>query len=283
MTSAVLFLLYKNNFLGSEYLNNLSVIVNGIGNNERFFKKLFTEIGEEIAVDIKKDTISFKNVSEKNNSKLYKGLAKAIINEFEKKLVLRAVNKNCECFDKSDKLEIWKLSMKHLLDDEFLNNNNYLYRLEIIKNKLAECFGTTDTIYLDGFVNFRLTDYTNDLEEVVDESVGEYMLELEYKEFINMLKFFLSLQLPKYGKVDIICGDEIRIIADENDVTEECICDFQKDAGHDDGNRDDFVLNSLISIAPKRINVFVNNNHMSKELRQTLEQVFENKIVFHSR
>jgi hypothetical protein len=47
---------------------------------------------------------------------------------------------------------------------------------------------------LDGFLSFRLKEYRGRLAEVVDKAVDEYMMDMEYKEFIRVLRYFVDVQ-----------------------------------------------------------------------------------------
>ena len=41
---------------------------------------------------------------------------------------------------------------------------------------------------LDGFVTFRIKEYIEKIDELVDEGVNKYIVEKEYAEFISLLK-----------------------------------------------------------------------------------------------
>ena len=42
-------------------------------------------------------------------------------------------------------------------------------------------FDNSNSIILDGFVNFRLKDYIKDLEEIVDKAVDDFLTDREYR------------------------------------------------------------------------------------------------------
>ena len=259
-------------------MKKLSVIVNGISNNERFINNLFTEIGNEITTKIDNNEISFLDVDEKNKFVLYKALAKNIVSEFCKKVLVRIINKNCDCFSKSDKYEIWKLSMKYLLNDEFEENSDYLSRVDFVEQKLNEYFITSKSVSVEGFVNFRLKELETELEDVVDDCVQEYMLELEYIEFINMIKYYVSIQGPKYLSVEVLYGNDIKIYGDGKDITKECSDDFKTEINYNEKNVEDYILNSLITISPKRIFIKEKDRKLSEEIKKTLLGVFGDKL-----
>lgn len=259
-------------------MEKLSVIVNAISSNEKFLNNLFTEIGTEITTEIKDNKVLFYNIDKEKSVKLYNVLAKNVVSEFGKKILVKIINKNCDYFTKADKYEIWKKAMHRLLDDEYKNNSDYIFRVTTVKDKLEEFLKHSETVSIDGFVNFRLRELEEDLEEVVEECVQDYLLELEYIEFLNMLKYFLSVQSSKYLAVEIIYGNDIFIFADGKNITNECLKDFYSENISGERNTDDFLLNSLISIAPKRVVVKQKEKILNEEIKKTLLGIFGDKI-----
>ncbi len=79
----------------------------------------------------------------------------------------------------------------------FINTLYQIRRRNVIVRKLMDYFENTDSLILDGFVNFRLKDYMKDLEEIVDKAVDDFLMEREYKEFIRLLRYFVDIQEPK--------------------------------------------------------------------------------------
>ena len=261
-------------------MKNLSVIVNDGNNNGTFIRKLYSEAAAEFDVGLSENKISFSNLTEENSVLLSDILARNIISEFQKKMLISIINKNCTFLDKGEKLEVWKLSMKQLLNDEYFNNNDYLYRFEIVRQKVYECLESSNTLSVDGFVNFRLGEYMRDLEGVVEDALHEYVLEIEYKEFISMLRYFVSVQTPKYFSVDVIYGKDIKLLSEGIDITEECKSSFGIGVERYPLQNDDFLLDSLVILAPKSVVVHIGETDMTRELKETLSGVFGNKIEY---
>lgn len=256
-------------------MKKLSVITNGINNREIFLNNIFTEIGTEITADVKDNEILFYDIDNIKEN-LYNVLAKNIVNEFEKKLLVKIINKNCDYFSKADKYEIWKKSMRKLLNDEVENNFEYADRIRNIEVKLEDFLKNSNTLSIEGFVNFRLKEFEDELEEIVEDCVQEYLLELEYAEFINMLKYYLSMQYSKYLTVEVVYGDKVYVFGDGKNITSECINNFN-DGLYDITSKDDFVLNSLITLAPKRV-ILKQKKLINDEFKKTLLGIFGDKI-----
>ena len=258
-------------------MKNLSVILNGVSNRKRFLNDLFTETGNEITADMMDNEVLFYNLDEAKSKNLLKALAKNILNEYEKKMLVKIINENCDYFSKKDKYEIWKLGMCKLLDDEAENNDEYITRLKNVESKLDVFLSNSNVVSVEGFVNFRLKELNDDLEEIVEESVQDYLLELEYAEFINMLKYYISIQCSKCFLAEVEYGDEILIYGDGKNVTLECLNGYNDELMCSKTNIDDFVLNSLIILAPKRI-VIKEKRNLKDEFKKTLLGIFGDKL-----
>ena len=48
-----------------------------------------------------------------------------------------------------------------------------------------------------GFIRFRLSDYMDELREVAEYAIDEYIMDQQYQEFISLLKYFVYIQETK--------------------------------------------------------------------------------------
>lgn len=251
------------------------MLVDGVINKNKFLANLCNELGSELLPDISSNKAVFTDVDDDKKEVIYSALSVIILDEFVKKSLMRLINKNCSYLTKNDKYEIWSLSMKNILNDQTEDD----YMLGFVKDKLKEFFLSSDTVNVKGFVDFRLHDLEYDIEELVEQSIQDYLLELEYAEFINMLRFFVSIQKCKYNNVDVVFDEDVFIYGDGKDVTEECLGYFEDDFVNCE-TLDDFLLNSLITIAPENIFIIQKNKTINEELKKTLLGVFGKKITF---
>ena len=67
-------------------------------------------------------------------------------------------------------------------------------------------------------------------------------------------------------------------MADGKNITERCIDEFNSEINCLVNDKDDFLLNSLISIAPKRIIIKQKNNYLNEEFKKTLLGIFGDKL-----
>ena len=211
-------------------------------------------------------------------------LADFIIRQYEDKLIGRIINSNYCYFNAAEKKEILNKALKIVRNDEksFINTLYQIRRRNVIVRKLLDYFENTDSLILDGFVNFRLKDYMKDLEEIVDKAVDDFLMEREYKEFIRLLRYFVDIQEPKFDTIHVIVNYENKyVLLDENkrEITNECIQEFVNEISEGEINYDDLLVSSLITFAPKRIVIHCTGQIKNKELLETIKNVFTGKVV----
>ena len=76
------------------------------------------------------------------------------------------------------------------------------------RRKLSEgiyqCLNEAPELNLDGFMTFRLQSYEQELREMAEYAVDEFMLDQQYEEFVSLLKYFVYFQEPKMPLVHVI-------------------------------------------------------------------------------
>ncbi|HHX51648.1 MAG TPA: hypothetical protein GX711_09435 [Clostridia bacterium] len=156
-------------------------------------------------------------------------------------------------------------------------------RLTRLQQEICEYLETNGDLIIDGFVNFRLNEYLNDLEEIVDQAVDVYLAEKEYNEFIRLLKYFVEIQDPRVDRVHVLLGptgyfqlyDE-----DENIVNNDYLQSFVVDLADTDINYEDLLISALITIAPQKIILHIPEVGQVHNTLDTLQNVFANRISF---
>jgi len=210
-------------------------------------------------------------------------LADYIIRQYEEKLIARIINSNYCYFNAIERKEILKIATRIVRNEDknFFNTLFQIRRRNVIVRKLIDYFESSNSLILDGFVNFRLKDYVKDLEEIVDKAVDDFLMEREYKEFIRLLRYFVDVQEPKFDIIHVIAGANRKyILLDEekNEITNECISEFVNEVSEGDINYDDLLVSSLITFAPKKIVIHCSSEIKNKELMETIKNVFTDRV-----
>jgi len=134
-------------------------------------------------------------------------------------------------------------------------------------------------LVLHGFVQFRLKEYWKALLEAVDRGIQEYFQDKEYQEFVELLRYFVSIQETKYQVVHVIHHPSKRfLLYDENDS--QINLDQLESVlgiGKQDQRDEDFLVSALITLAPKNINV--HSVDLNPSLVDTLKNIFDERLT----
>ena len=152
---------------------------------------------------------------------------------------------------------------------------------KIIEEKLLGFLSGSDTLLLDGFINFRLKDYKKRLKETLFCAAESYLAEKEYKEFINLLRAFVNIQEPCEELINIVIkrdGTYMLLNSEGRDITSESVREFIDSTDYFDVTFDDIILSSLISAPPAKVVLHGVENALNVEIINTLCNVFEHKV-----
>lgn len=152
-------------------------------------------------------------------------------------------------------------------------------RKDIVRKALLGCFAERPYLNVDGFLRFRLRDYLDDLRDIADYAANEFVLDRQYQEFIELLRYFIHFQESRIHEVHLIheggtrymlFDSEMRPIdgfAAEEVVLETLDCEL---------NVEDMVVSALISASPGRIHLHTREHHAASV--KTIGQIFESRV-----
>ncbi|ATW23920.1 putative sporulation protein YtxC [Candidatus Formimonas warabiya] len=160
-----------------------------------------------------------------------------------------------------------------------------LYRLNRkskILHTVLDYLSQDDTINIDGFVNFRLQDYIEDLHHVIEQAVDELMMEKEYQEFIMLLKYFVDIQEPRLEKVHVLLlpTGSFKLFDDNNkSINSQCLEGCIVEMIDNEINYEDLLISALITIAPKEIVLHIPEPFKAGSSVKTIQGVFGERLV----
>lgn len=209
-------------------------------------------------------------------SKISNLLSFLIIDEFEDMLMKRIIDKNYFYFDALERNKILK-NCYNILSDEYYEW--FDKKFDALYNSLYSFISDNKVLLLDGFINFRLQDYTSILDDIVSESVNNYIIEKEYLEFISLLKLYINSQKNNSNIVHLIYTTSESILLDENKNlilnSEEIFnAKYLSDISF---SSNDYTLNSLLNLLPKKIYIHLIDSQID-EFINTLQLIFENRV-----
>lgn len=190
-------------------------------------------------------------------------------------------------FIKGKELKYLKKIIKDALihDGEILDDNEIycINRKNEVKEKIKGYLDENDELNIDGFLRFRIRDFKEHLDRVVDKVIERYMVQKEYNEFIKLLRYFVEIQECKIDEVNIII-DEKGGYGIQNKRGEDILEKFLRDANDSKfsgvANIEDVIISGLITNVPKRIILHCVENCKNKELIDTIKNVFLDRVAF---
>ena len=146
-----------------------------------------------------------------------------------------------------------------------------VYRLDKLTSDIYPYLCEHTDINIAGLLRFRLQSYTDELREVIEYSIDEYVLDQQYMEFISLLKYFVHVQEPKIPTVHLMHKQGDIYLLDEQ------MQPLQKQNEHQnqDEQAEDLVVSTLISTAPEKIIIHTRNPDF--QVIRTLQQIFEDR------
>lgn len=233
-------------FINRKFKLYNNVIVHYIGNNENIFYNYLSDI-----------------------------LTNCVIKYYEPNLFKKIINFNYFYFDDFEKNLIEKNCYKFIEQD---NDENFKYRKEEIWICFLKYILENKSIILDGFVTFRLSEYHKTLDYIVDNSVNKYIIEKEYTEFINLLKLYIESKECETDLVHLVYTNGESILLDskkhiisltDNMFNAKYLSDITFSSN-------DYALNTLLSLAPKKIEIHLIT--FEDEFINTLKLIFGSRI-----
>lgn len=280
-------------------LYSISVEENSYKTIDNLYKNLLSNLPSSTQVDtIKSNSTVFINIAVNDGltvrdcvklrdvvvEKLRDLLTVTILEDMQSEMVEKIINKEYFYFEKQEKNIILRNSLAIMwggrspeLCSERIRNRWY----SSIYDRIDENLNTNNLFSINGFITFRMKDFTSELENAVDRAVDDILIEKEYNEFIKLLRYFVDIQDSKVEEVHV-CLDEnekyklldssYEVI--DNDMLEE----LAKEISDCEISCDDLLISSLITIAPNKITIHDCDKIKNTELLRTINNVFIGKV-----
>ena len=204
-------------------------------------------------------------------------LTKCIIQFYEKNLINNFINLNYFYFSKLEKDKISSNTLE-LINNSEDSNTKY----DLINNTLFKYINEHHSLYLNGFINFRLQDYLEFLNTKIDFAVNKFLIDKEYLEFINILKLYINSESinSKTNHLHLIYKDKDSIIINDNKEIISCNENIAKAKYISDisFSSNDLALNTLLNLLPKKITIHLTDGYVD-EFINTLKLIFQERVI----
>lgn len=197
-----------------------------------------------------------------------------IMNNYEKPLLKKITENEFPYAPQGEKAEIFNLALKHASaqSPDAMDTIHYERRKALIEEQALDYLKENSFIIINGFVNFRLEEYKNELRNLCHDAAEELYAMREYDEFMNMLRFFVSVQAPKEQVVHLIKTKGVMRIHNKRhrDITD-VYCE-ESIFSEEGFTEEDIILSTLITIAPRKI--IIHDKLENERIYDTIANVF---------
>ena len=162
--------------------------------------------------------------------------------------------------------------------------DNYTLTKLDIEKRVKKYFeeAKKNEIILDGFLNFRLQDHKKAWEDMLKRVVQGYILEKDYRDFISILRYFVSMKKPIKRLVNLKYKDNKYVLSDEDDNEIDCKA-YESKLGLKSGmSASDLILSMLINLAPEKIMLYDYKDFPDKKFVVTVKNVFSKRVFLKS-
>lgn len=274
--------------------NNKNFVVDELKDIISHFRNKNVTLGISENLENEKQIINLYCEDEADNNKSIKlfnlyvanVIYKVVINEFCSSNNGKALVESYP-FLRVEDMEIVKNMIEKALKDEADKVDEaviyYMNRKNNIVEKIIECLEENKEINIDGIVTFRMKEFKEDIDSIVEKVIEKYMVEKEYNEFIKLLKYFVDVQESKLEEVHIMIdnnGDYI--VKDEfgNDILNNLMDELYETKYTDTVSSEDLIISGLITTSPKKVIIHSVHNCKNKELMDTIKNVFEERVEY---
>ncbi len=211
---------------------------------------------------------------------LANSLADIIIGEWEQRIIRKIVRQNFYYYSEEEKRIILKKA-REILNPAAFSSYHIQQRKEKILLRILDYLELHQELILEGFINFRLKDYQQELEDIVNSAVDEFLLEKEYQEFIRLLKYFVDIQEPRVDDVKIVFREngKFNLLDQENKpLQHESLEGIMLDLQEADANYEDLLISALITLAPRRVELHLEKGAAGGDTTKTIRNVFGSRV-----
>ncbi|MDD4239436.1 MAG: putative sporulation protein YtxC [Desulfotomaculaceae bacterium] len=210
-------------------------------------------------------------------------ISDVILNHWEDVLLKDMIRENYYYFGDEEKKLIFDYSLRHINREgkEAQNTLYWLSRKNQINQKIIDFLNYNNRIIVDGFIRFRLKEYLAELRDATEKAVDEFLMEREYREFIQLLQYFVEVQEPRMEIVHLYISESgsFRLFDDKmQPVRSDYMDGFFLDMLENEMNYEDLLISALITIAPRRINIHQVCNNSYTTTLETIRSVFTDRV-----
>ena len=151
------------------------------------------------------------------------------------------------------------------------------YLSDLISNYISEW----KIFNVEGFIRFRLNEYRKKLCYSIDYLLNKYEISIEYEFYIDLIRKFIDTQNRMIYELNIVPKNNGYLIFDENNKNLNRICKeiLEKEFSFTFENPDEFLLSSVITLAPIKVVTHKYNECSSRKIIKTLKNIYKQNFI----
>lgn len=203
-------------------------------------------------------------------------LCNYIVKYGEKKFICHSIMKKYQYFNHEENKAVFQNTIKLLAEN---SDCEQCHRLKNdIQIKLLHYLETNQEIVIDGFVKFRLQEYQEYLINIIDQAVDTYMVELEYQEFISVLRYFVRVNTEEALTIQVMMKNSgpYLLLDEAGELLRYQYIDFVD--RHTEEDYAELLISTLINLAPQKIILHNIHGEANASLIRTLKNIFQERI-----
>jgi putative sporulation protein YtxC len=204
-------------------------------------------------------------------------LADIIVENLQIRHMVRLLRQKYCFLSEKEQCDILVRALKRLWYGKNGQKNEVMLCKMDVRQRLIETLkqNGTDNVVLEGFMRFRMKDYLTAWENELNWCVQDHIRKKEYAEFVEILRLFVKIRIPRVKQVHIcIDGEGEYVLLDER------LCLLQNRFSGGRIDKDDALLSALVNIAPLSIVVHNRERFFDGRIIETIKDVFGARVEF---
>ena len=204
-------------------------------------------------------------------------LADIIVENLQIRHMVRLLRQKYCFLSEKEQCDILVRALKRLWYGKNGQKNEVMLCKLDVRQRLIETLkqNGTDNVVLEGFMRFRMKDYLTAWENELNWCVQDHIRKKEYAEFVEILRLFVKIRIPRVKQVHIcIDGEGEYVLLDER------LCLLQSRFTGTRCDKDDALLSALVNIAPLSIVVHNRERFFDGRIIETIKDVFGARVEF---
>ncbi|MGB9867901.1 MAG: sporulation protein YtxC [Bacillota bacterium] len=212
-------------------------------------------------------------------------LSDVIVNELEGSIIRNIIKSEHGYLTKEDQERLYREVIRAIDGDGDGQGGLLLkmYRKSKILGRILDYLESNKELVLEGFVNFRLKDYKQELEETIERVAEDLLVEKEYNDFVMLLKYYVDLQVPQVEEVHVLLEEGGKyLLLDSRGAPVQLggSGDLSVTGPGGEVEYEDLLISSLVSLAPRRVVIHASPQRLGEPTLNILMEIFDRRVLF---